>query len=109
VYNRVLSYAGARPTDRDKVDKKIVDNVRQRRGGLVNCVSANGSTRCQKNAGGWPSMAQNRRTLVLPANQASISANGYSNLENWLHRQSVLVAGTLTNDSPMSPPSLSVQ
>jgi hypothetical protein len=109
VYNRVLSYAGARPTDRDSVDKKIVDNVRQRRAGLVNCVSANGSTRCQRNAGGWPSMAQNRRTLVLPANQASISANGYTNLENWLHRQSVLVAGTLTNDSPMSPPSLSVQ
>jgi hypothetical protein len=109
VYERVLTYAGARPTDRDSVDKRIVSNVRARRGGVVNCVSSNGSTRCQKNAGGWPSLAQNRRTLVLPANHSSIASNGYSNLENWLHRQSNLVAGTMSTDSPMSPATLSVQ
>ena len=28
VYSRVLSYAGARPTDRDSVDKRVVQNVR---------------------------------------------------------------------------------
>ena len=31
------------------------------------------------------SYAQNRRTLTLPTNQASIASNGYSNLENWLN------------------------
>ena len=30
-------------------------------------------------------MTQNRRTLTLPSNQASIASNGYSNLENWLN------------------------
>lgn len=109
VYDRVLEYAGARPTDRDSVDKRIVSNVKNRRGGVFNCVSANGSSRCNKNAGGWPSYAQNRRTLVLPANQASIASNGYTNLENWLHRQSKLVAGTMVDASPAQPASLSVQ
>ena len=61
VYSRVLSYAGARPTDRDAVDKRVVSNVRNRTGQIINCVSPNGSTRCRKNAGGWPTYAQNRR------------------------------------------------
>ena len=85
VYNRVLSFAGARPTDRDSVDKRIVASVRNRNGQIINCVSPNGTTRCNKNAGGWPTLAQNRRTLTLPSNQASIASNGYSNLENWLN------------------------
>jgi hypothetical protein len=109
VYERVLTYAGARPTDRDAVDKRIVSNVRNRRGGVINCVSSNGSTRCTKNGGGWPSYPQNRRTLVLPANQSAIASNGYSNLENWLNRQSTLVAGTMVAESPAQPASLSVQ
>ena len=85
VYSRVLSNAGARPTDRDSVDKRVVSNVRNGNGQIINCVSSNGTTRCNKNAGGWPTYAQNRRTLTLPANQASIASNGYSNLENWLN------------------------
>jgi hypothetical protein len=62
VYNRVLSFAGARPTDRDTVDKRIIAAVKARSGQIINCVSSNGSTRCQKNAGGWPTLTQNRRT-----------------------------------------------
>ena len=85
VYSWVLSNAGARPTDRDSVDKRVVLNVRRGDGQVINCVSSNGTTRCNKNAGGWPSYAQNRRTLTLPTNQASIASNGYSNLENWLN------------------------
>jgi hypothetical protein len=109
VYERVLTYAGARPTDRDSVDKRIVYEVRQRTGKIINCVSANGSSRCNANGGGWPSMPQNRRTLVLPADHKVIRSNGYSNLENWLHRQSQLVAGVLDASSPTAPPALSVQ
>jgi hypothetical protein len=109
VYSRVLSYAGARPTDRDSVDKRVVLNVRARTGQIINCVSSNGSTRCKKNAGGWPSYAQNRRTLTLPSNHASIASNGYSNLENWLNNMDASLDGVVQAQSPAAPPALSVQ
>jgi hypothetical protein len=109
VYNRVLSFAGARPTDRDSVDKRIVASVRNRNGQIINCVSPNGTTRCNKNAGGWPTLAQNRRTLTLPSNQAAIASNGYSNLENWLNSMDQSMDGVVQAASPTSPPALSVQ
>jgi pectate lyase len=109
VYSRVLGLAGARPADRDSVDKRIVLSVRQRSGKIINCVSSNGTTRCSKNAGGWPSYAQNRRTLTLPSNQASIASNGYSNLENWLNSMDKSLNGSVQTSSPASPPALSVQ
>jgi pectate lyase len=109
VYSRVLGYAGARPFDRDSVDKRVVLNVRNRTGQIINCVSPNGTTRCSKNAGGWPTYAQNRRTLTLPANHASIASNGYSNLENWLNSMDRSMNGVVQASSPASPPDLSVQ
>jgi len=109
VYSRVLSFAGARPTDRDSVDKRVVESVRTRTGQIINCVSPDGTTRCKKNAGGWPSYAQNHRALTLPANQASIASNGYSNLENWLNSMDQSVDGVVQASSPTSPPALSVQ
>ncbi len=108
VYNRVLKFSGARPTDRDTVDKRIVANVKARTGAIINCVASNGSTRCKKNAGSYPWIAQNRRALALPANYRSIASNGYSNLENWLHSLDESIAGTLQSSSPTSPASLSV-
>jgi hypothetical protein len=109
VYDRVLKFAGARPTDRDSVDKRIVQSVRSRNGQIVNCVSANGTTRCAKNAGGWPSLAQNRRTLTLPANPGTTASNGYTNLENWLHSMDQSLAGVVQAGSPGSPAALSVR
>jgi len=108
VYDRVLKFAGARPTDRDAVDKRIVSSVHTRTGQIINCVAANGSTRCAKNAGGWPSYAQNRRTLTLPSNPNSVTSNGYTNLENWLHAMDQTLAGVVQAESPTSPPALSV-
>jgi pectate lyase len=109
VYSWVLSNAGARPTDRDSVDKRVVQNVRAGTGQVINCVSADGTTRCQKNAGGWPTYAENRRTLTLPANQASIASNGYSNLENWLNASDQSMAGVVPAASPASPLALTVK
>jgi hypothetical protein len=109
VYSRVLSYAGARPTDRDSVDKRVVLDVRQRSGQIINCVSPNGTTRCKKNAGGWPTYAQNHRKLTLPSNQSSIASNGYSNLENWLNSMDRSIDGAVQAESPAASPSLSVQ
>jgi hypothetical protein len=108
VYNRILSYSGARPTNRDNTDKRIVSDVKNRTGQIINCVSNDGSSRCAKNARGWPSLTQTRRTLTLPSNPNGIASNGYTNLENWLHSMDTALQGTSSSTSPVSPASLSV-
>ncbi len=101
VYNRVLAYAGARPADRDSVDKRIVKNVKERRGGIINCVVNNGTGRCSRgHAGGWPWYAQHRRKLTLPSNPGTVASNGYTNLENWLHTMDKSVQGLSSSSSP---------
>jgi hypothetical protein len=109
VYDRVLTNAGARPSDRDAVDKRVITQVRNRTGRIINCVAADGSTRCSRNAGGWPSLAQNRRALTLPTNPNSVAANGYTNLENWLNTLDQSVGGVLHAGSPAAPLTLQVQ
>jgi hypothetical protein len=109
VYNRVLQYSGARPTNRDTTDKRIVSDVKNRTGQIINCVSNDGSTRCQKNARGWASLSQTRRTLTLPSNPNGIASNGYTNLENWLHNMDLALQGTASASSPTAPATLSVK
>jgi pectate lyase len=109
VYNRVLEFAGARPKDRDSVDKRIVQQVKNRSGAVINCVAANGTSRCNRNAGSWPYLASNRRSITLPSNQDKISTNGYTNLENWLHSMDQQMAGVMSANSPASPASLTVR
>jgi hypothetical protein len=93
VLNSVLSSVGARPADRDVVDKRIVESVRNRTGKIINCVAPNGTTRCDKNAGGWPTLAQNKRTLSLPSNPAAVTSSGYTNLELWLQKLAAELEG----------------
>lgn len=109
VYNRVLGYAGARPTDRDSVDKRVVQSVKDRNGQIINCVSPNGTTRCNKNAGGWPILAQHTRRLTLPTNPNTVASNGYTNLENWLHSMDLQLQGVVSAQSPIAPATLSAQ
>jgi pectate lyase len=109
VYDYVLRYAGARPTDRDSVDKRIVSSVKNRTGQVINCVSSNGTTRCSKNAGGWPTVAQNTRRLTLPSSPNTVASNGYTNLENWLNSMDASLGGVIQSTSPTSPPAVSVQ
>lgn len=109
MYDQVLKNAGARPSDRDSVDKRVVLSVRARTGGIINCVAADGTTRCSKNAGGWPTLARNARKLTLPANPNSVASNGYTNLENWLHAMDLTLQGVASKDSPIAPASLSVE
>jgi pectate lyase len=109
VYNSVLKNAGARPADRDSADKRVVSNVKNRAGQTINCVAANGSLRCSKNAGGWPVYAQNKRALTLPANHATVTASGYSNLELWLQQMDKSVQGVVSAGSPSAPQSLAVR
>jgi len=93
VREHVLRYAGARPADRDSADRRIIEQTRNGTGRIINCVAPNGTTRCQRNAGGWPVLAENRRTLTLPANPNAMTSSGYTNLELWLHRMAAEVEG----------------
>jgi hypothetical protein len=100
----VLRYSGARPADRDSADRRIIDQVRAGTGRIINCVAPNGTTRCSRNGGGWPALAENRRALTLPSNPNGVTASGYTNLELWLHTMSAQVEGR-TSRRPV-PPSL---
>ena len=82
----VLAHAGARPADRDPVDKRIIENIRTGQGKLP--------IESQREVGGWPDLAENHRTLTLPANPyADDNGDGYTNLENWLHGYAADVEG----------------
>lgn len=93
VREHVLKYAGARPADRDAVDARIISQTRNGTGRIINCVAPNGSARCERNGGGYPNLAVNRRALTLPANPNEVTASGYTNLELWLHRMAAQVEG----------------
>jgi pectate lyase len=106
VYDSVLKLAGARPGDRDVVDKRVVSEVKSRAGQVINCVASNGTTRCAANGGGWPSYPQVRRVLALPASHATITASGYSNLELWLHQLDSQLSGVVAAIAPRAPQAL---
>jgi pectate lyase len=107
VLNSVLKNVGARPADRDRVDRDIIEGVRNRTGRVINCVAANGTARCQLNAGGWPTLANNRRTLTLPASPNDMTPSGYTNLELWLQKMAAEVEGR--TPTPPTSPKLSSQ
>lgn len=86
VLDYVLTNAGTRPGQRNAVDARVVQDVRDGTGRIINCVSDDGSHRCRKNAGGWPSLANNTRVLDVPGNPSGDSDDdGYTNVEEWLH------------------------
>ena len=73
----VLANVGARPVDRDPVDVRIINNVKNGTGDII--VS-------QTDVGGWPNLAENYRMLTIPANpNGDDDGDGYTNLEEWLH------------------------
>ncbi|MGQ0750124.1 MAG: hypothetical protein ACT4PS_06275, partial [Betaproteobacteria bacterium] len=80
----VLSSAGARPLDRDPVDKRVVSQVQNRTGNIIDSPSQ---------VGGYPTLAVNVRALTLPANPDTVTASGYTNLELWLHEMAKAVEG----------------
>lgn len=83
----VLANAGARPAERDAVDKRIIDEVRSRTGRIIDSPSQ---------VGGWPVLARNTRALQLPADPNGVDrASGYTNIELWLHQLAAEVEGRL--------------
>jgi hypothetical protein len=93
VYDTVLTQAGARPADRDDVDRRIVNEV----------LSGTGQSyiRTPAQVGGWPSLTVNRRSLTLPSNPHRVTSSGYTELEQWLHAYSAQVEGS--GSAPSTP------
>lgn len=82
----VLANAGARPADRDPVDQRIIRNVKTGEGKLP--------ITSQEDVGGWPQLEENRRKLTVPENPSGdADGDGYTNLEEWLHRFAADVEG----------------
>ena len=67
VLDHVLTHAGARPGDRDGVDARIIRDVRNRRGRIIDS---------QDDVGGYPKAEMTRRKLDLPD----------GDIEAWLRR-----------------------
>jgi hypothetical protein len=87
IENRLLNESGARPLDRDPVDTRIIANMRARTGATINHPD---------DVGGYPTLAQNTRTLSPPSSTADSNGNGYTDLEEWLHA----FAAQLERDAP---------
>jgi hypothetical protein len=97
----VLANAGARPTDRDAVDLRLVNEVKARAGQLF--------IGSQNDVGGWPTLAFNTRRLTTPANPNNLTGSGYTVLEEWLHSQATAIEGRSTQpEFPESPTSLRI-
>ena len=81
----VLSQAGARPGERDVVDARIVREART--GGGKTIAS-------QEEVGGWPKTEKRHRPLKLPDRPCGDDdGDGYTNLEELLHRLAAAVEG----------------
>jgi hypothetical protein len=78
----VLDWVGARPSDRDAVDTRIIDEVSGRTGIIPTS---------QDQVGGWPTLAVNVVPLITPANPHAKTSSGYTNLEIWSHGYSAAV------------------
>lgn len=100
-FDWALTNVGARPADRDSVDTRIVGDVRDGGGQIIDS---------QSDVGGWPSLAVVHRPLTLPSNpNGDNDGDGYTNLEEWLHGFSNEVEhGASQPTIPMPPENLRV-
>lgn len=78
----VIATAGARPSERDVIDARIVHEVCTFTGALKDCTRG-----CDRSAGTVAERIHTYRPLQLPKRPfADNNKDGYTNLENWLHR-----------------------
>lgn len=103
VREHVLNNAGSRPGDRNSVDARVIDSVRNGTGQIIDCVADDGTSRCKRNAGGWPEQESATRRLSIPANpDGDDDGDGYTNVEKWLHDMAAQVEGhtRIPRDAP---------
>lgn len=113
VLDSVLEHAGTRPAQRNGIDARVIQDVRNGTGQIINCVSDDGTSRCAKNAGGWPDLERNTRRLEVPANaNGDDDGDGYTNVEEWLHDLAAQVEGRASTEPetddrvPPKPPTI---
>lgn len=91
----VLVNVGARPVDRDSVDMRLINDVINKTGKIINSPSE---------VNGWSMLENNSTTLSIPINPHTDDDNdGYTNLEEWLHGFAAQVEGK-SKDATLSPP-----
>jgi len=87
----ILAHAGARPSDRDRVDSDIIAHVYNEDGSIINCVEYDSENPSCDGAGEYayttrPTLTANTRSLTVPENpNDDDDGDGYTNLEEWLH------------------------
>lgn len=88
VEKRLLAGAGKMPANRDTLDAELINEIRTRTGDYLEDLSDLGEDP-------WaPADVQNRRVLELPKNpNGDDDGDGYTNLEEWLHRLAAEVEG----------------
>lgn len=87
--------SGARPLDRDPVDKRVINDIRNRTGKSINTPAA---------VGGYPTLAEAHRPLIIPSNpNQTADAYGRTRIEQWLEG----MARDLEAASAQKPTSLS--
>ena len=93
VWNHVKRYAGKRPTDRDSIDKRIVESVENDTGRIIDHP---------EDSGGPLSMATASHHLKLPANPFAFADNtgGVRRIELWLCAMHLEVGGPPTPECP---------
>lgn len=80
-YVSVLSNSGARPNNRDSVDIRVINDVKNKTGRIINSPS---------DVGGWPNLAINIRQFIIPTNPHNDdNGNGLTNLEELLINKSM--------------------
>jgi len=85
VKSYVLANAGARPADRDAVEKRLIGDVTSLSGGMVNS---------QADVGGFPVYAVNTRAFNAGSNpNGDDDGDGYTNIEEILHQMALAVEG----------------
>jgi hypothetical protein len=96
VLSHVLANAGARPLDRDSVDVRVVQDVRNRTGRAITTPS---------DVGGYPILAQNRRVLAVPASpHAVVDTAGRTAIEAWLESFARALEPTRSQTGVPAPP-----
>jgi hypothetical protein len=94
----LLPRIGARPTDRDGVDARVIANVTSRAGNFVHDVNE---------VGGYPPLAVHTRTFQAVNDPHGVTASGYTNLEAQLQAAALaLEGGTPVPPEPVGPPDI---